>query len=75
MGVTSRARRANWRYALEYEALAHIDRAGLMWERLRRDPGYIAWQAEGKSLSASLFERISRRPATGDPTFLGRGNT
>jgi hypothetical protein len=32
-----------WRDARFYARLRGIDRAGLMWEWLRRDPGYIAW--------------------------------
>lgn len=31
---------ADWRSCAAYSALAGIDRAGLMWEWLRRDPGY-----------------------------------
>ena len=33
----------DWRDEDRYAALSGIDRAGLMWEWLRRDPGYIAW--------------------------------
>ncbi|QUT05142.1 hypothetical protein KFK14_19395 [Sphingobium phenoxybenzoativorans] len=29
-----------------YEALREVDRAGIMWEWLRRDPDYIRWYAE-----------------------------
>jgi hypothetical protein len=34
---------ADWQNSEEYQRLRGIDRAGLMWEWLRRDPGYIAW--------------------------------
>ncbi|WP_424141287.1 transcriptional regulator domain-containing protein [Sphingosinicella ginsenosidimutans] len=34
-----------WRDGRRYSGLRGIDRAGLMWEWLRRDPGYIAWYA------------------------------
>ncbi|WP_367112984.1 DUF6499 domain-containing protein [Sphingomonas sp.] len=34
-----------WRDGGQYTRLRGIDRAGLMWEWLRRDPGYIAWYA------------------------------
>lgn len=33
----------NWRDAAIYARLRGIDRTGLAWEWLRRDPGYIAW--------------------------------
>lgn len=32
-----------------YAQLGGIDRAGLMWEWLRRDPDYIAWYAKASS--------------------------
>ncbi|WP_353850748.1 DUF6499 domain-containing protein [Sphingomonas sp.] len=34
-----------WRDGSRYTRLRGIDRAGLMWEWLRRDPDYIAWYA------------------------------
>ena len=34
-----------WRDERGYTRLREIDRAGLMWEWLRRDPDYIAWYA------------------------------
>lgn len=34
-----------WRDAERYSRLRGIDRAGLMWEWLRRDPSHIAWYA------------------------------
>ncbi|WP_448659182.1 transcriptional regulator domain-containing protein [Sphingomonas sp. CJ99] len=37
------ADRPDWRDPGPYARLARIDRAGLMWEWLRRDPGYVAW--------------------------------
>jgi hypothetical protein len=33
----------DWRDRRRYTALRGIDRAGMMWEWLRRDPGYVAW--------------------------------
>lgn len=42
-GLTARA---DWRRDAPYRALIGIDRAGLAWEWLRRDPGYDAfWRA------------------------------
>ncbi|WP_413740616.1 transcriptional regulator domain-containing protein [Sphingomonas sp. Sphisp66] len=51
-------RRPDWRDSAPYRALAGIDRAGLAWEWLRRDPAYVA-------LSARL-----RRVGVGTPLHL-----
>lgn len=48
----------DWRDASFYRTLSGIDRAGLMWEWLRRDREYIAWYAE-----ASAVTRASAAPA------------
>jgi hypothetical protein len=37
--------RPDWRDSAPYRALAGIDRAGLAWEWLRRDPAYAALSA------------------------------
>lgn len=37
--------RPDWRDSAPYRALAGIDRAGLAWEWLRRDPAYAAISA------------------------------
>ena len=42
-GSGSRLPGSDWRDPAPYDALRGIDRAGLMWEWLRRDPGYVAW--------------------------------
>lgn len=34
---------SDWRDPVHYRYLRGADRAGLMWEWLRRDPDYIAW--------------------------------
>ncbi|WP_457313172.1 transcriptional regulator domain-containing protein [Sphingomonas sp. UYAg733] len=34
---------AAWRDPQDYLRLRNIDCAGLMWEWLRRDPGYVDW--------------------------------
>ncbi|WP_449474629.1 transcriptional regulator domain-containing protein [Sphingobium chungangianum] len=33
----------DWRDPAPYRRLRGIDRAGLLWEWLRRDPAYVAW--------------------------------
>jgi len=33
----------DWRDPAPYARLKGIDRAGVMWEWLRRDPDYVAW--------------------------------
>ncbi|MBB6426974.1 transcriptional regulator domain-containing protein [Sphingopyxis sp. JAI128] len=38
-----RALRPDWRDPAPYRRLSGIDRAGMRWEWLRRDPGYVAW--------------------------------
>jgi len=41
--------RPDWRSSAPYRALLGIDRAGLAWEWLRRDPGYIACARNARS--------------------------
>lgn len=41
----------DWRDAARYSRLRGIDRAGLMWEWLRRDPNYIAWYARASRVT------------------------
>jgi len=48
----------DWRNPAPYAELRGIDRAGLMWEWLRRDPAYVAWHA-----TASRVTRGSADPA------------
>jgi hypothetical protein len=38
--------REDWRDPAAYAALCRIDRAGLMWEWLRRNSDYVAWHAK-----------------------------
>ena len=38
-----------WRESTAYARLRGIDRAGIMWEWLRRNPDYIAWHARASS--------------------------
>lgn len=47
----------DWRDAAAYDRLLGIDRAGIMWEWLRRDQGYIAWHAR-----ASMVTRGTAAP-------------
>lgn len=41
----------DWRDAEPYRRLHGIDRAGLMWEWLRRDAGYVAWYASATAVT------------------------
>ena len=41
----------DWRDGLAYARLAETDRAGVMWEWLRRDAGYVAWQARASRVT------------------------
>src|SRR5690606_13670172 len=57
----------DWRDARSYARLRGIDRAGLMWEWLRRDPGYVAWHTR-----ASTATRGASGLAPGaDPVLWG----
>lgn len=56
----------DWRDARPYERLRGIDRAGLMWEWLRRDPEYVAWYVR-----ASRATRGSAMPAELDAEQWG----
>jgi hypothetical protein len=46
---TGERRSLDWRNAAGYARLRGIDRAGLMWEWLRRDPDYIAWHVRAST--------------------------
>ena len=54
----SRGQSIDWRDDSIYDAIRGIDRAGLMWEWLRRDAGYVDWYA-----SASKMTRGESDPA------------
>jgi hypothetical protein len=56
--------RPAWRNGSAYDALRRIDRAGLMWEWLRRDEDYIAWYAR-----ASAATRATEAPSRWGCTF------
>lgn len=43
--------RSYWNDAASYAYLRNADRAGLMWEWLRRDPGYLAWHVQASSVT------------------------
>ncbi|HEX7693950.1 MAG TPA: DUF6499 domain-containing protein [Sphingomonas sp.] len=57
-----------WRDPGSYARLRGIDRAGLMWEWLRRDPAYIAWHAQA---SAATRGAAAANPAVEDPHLWG----
>lgn len=74
----------DWRDAHLYSRLAGIDRAGIMWEWLRRDPGYVAWHVKASDATrgadahatANLWGLYFRRKAvdrgTRSDDHLGR---
>jgi hypothetical protein len=41
-----------WQEPEAYRSLAKIDRAGMMWEWLRRDPGYVEWHGVASKLTS-----------------------
>ena len=51
MADKGEAGQAAWRDPERYRRLAGIDRAGLMWEWLRRDPDYVAWFARASAVT------------------------
>lgn len=55
-----------WESDRQYARLRNIDRAGIMWEWLRRDPEYIAWHA-----SASKVTRASAPNTVPSPLRWG----
>lgn len=50
--------RPDWRNDAPYRALAGIDRAGLAWEWLRRDPGYAAMSARLRRVGVGLASHL-----------------
>ncbi len=57
-----------WRDSRTYARLRGVDRAGLMWEWLRRDPGYIAWYAQASAVTRGS---AGLNPAVEDPHLWG----
>ncbi len=45
---------SDWRNAAPYDALAGLDRAGIMWEWLRRDPDYVAWHVQASTATRGV---------------------
>jgi hypothetical protein len=56
----------NWQDPTHYRALAGVDRAGIMWEWLRRDPAYIDWYEKASQTTCG-----SPPPGSGSPSFWG----
>lgn len=48
------ARDTGWREGARYRRLRGIDRTGLLWEFLRRDPAYIDWYARTYGLATDI---------------------
>ncbi len=76
----ARGERPDWRDAAAYRRLVGVDRAGLMWEWLRRDPDYIAWHARASRVTRGAevprwglhFRRGARAECPGGPDHLVR---
>ncbi|HLY88051.1 MAG TPA: DUF6499 domain-containing protein [Acetobacteraceae bacterium] len=70
----------DWRDATSYERLCGIDRAGLMWEWLRRDRDYVAWYVQASKATCGVdpqplrwglhFRRASGPRGPGRPDHL-----
>lgn len=72
--LPARSASYDWSTPGAYDHLAGIDRAGLMWEWLRRDPEYRAWYvtasaATGGNMGATpeWGLHFRRRPGPGRP--------
>ncbi|QCI78806.1 hypothetical protein E6W36_01835 [Hankyongella ginsenosidimutans] len=48
----------DWRNGDDYARLRGIDRAGLMWEWLRRVPGYVAWYTRASTATRGVLPTI-----------------
>ncbi|WP_408640589.1 transcriptional regulator domain-containing protein [Allosphingosinicella deserti] len=68
----------DWREGTRYVRLRGIDRAGLMWEWLRRDPAYAAWQVRASTATGGERGSSEDDPLTWGLHFRGasgsRGN-
>lgn len=61
---------ADWRDVTRYRDLIGIDRAGLMWEWLRRDLAYVAWYARTSTIARGGLAK-SVPPAVRDALSWG----
>lgn len=57
-GQGSRSPGPDWRDPAPYVALRGIDRAGLMWEWLRRDPGYVGWYTQASTATLGTGDAL-----------------
>lgn len=53
----------DWRDDRYYARLRGLDRAGLMWEWLRRDPGYVAWYTRASTATGGDSDTLTDVPA------------
>ncbi|WP_371128262.1 transcriptional regulator domain-containing protein [Sphingomonas sp. NFR15] len=69
----------DWRDPRPYSSLRGIDRAGLMWEWLRRDPCYVGWYTRASTATRGAddampwglhFRGTSRPPGPGGAAHL-----
>ncbi|SBV31786.1 conserved protein of unknown function [uncultured Sphingopyxis sp.] len=50
----------DWRDPAPYRRLRGIDRSGMMWEWLRRDPAYVAWYTSASRATRDGCDRPGR---------------
>lgn len=62
-------RKEAWRDGRNYARLLDVDRSGLMWEWLRRDPDYIAWYVRASTATGGVQAAIN--PMIDDPHQWG----
>jgi hypothetical protein len=56
-----------WRDPRNYARLHRVDRSGLMWEWLRRDPAYLAWYVQASTATRGA----ATNPMVDDPHQWG----
>ncbi|WP_414713221.1 transcriptional regulator domain-containing protein [Sphingomonas sp.] len=61
----------DWRDRGHYRRLLGTDRAGLMWEWLRRDPDYIAWYVRASDATRGAAHGTASDPLTWGLHFRG----
>jgi len=52
--------RPDWRDPAPYRLLRGIDRAGMRWEWLRRDPDYVAWYTSASKATRDQPGNVDR---------------
>src|SRR3546814_19326243 len=62
----------DWRAERAYDELRGIDRHGLMWEWLRRDEAYVAWQVRASTATRGAGLAAPADPHPWGPPFPRR---